>query len=745
MEESIKEYEVVAIPSSIRMTSFAEAMLGSPFSIYYNSKTLKTILFAVPSAVSRACSAMPGLELQESNERIWFAKPVYIVGYPIDKKQDADAENTPPLFADIYSMLNSSESAVAIFSFAANKEYIKRFKSRLEDSLSVYETHTTKSEGGKSATSMLTKSSHSDVYYNSEERKVFLSMLAMLDESALVNWNAYNTFIVCDEDSDAMQYLKSKILFIEYKKIKPGYILDIFSELRKYDSLPLNISKLSELIFFGGRAYKEITLHAQEPLQNGIGVEMGSFLRESVMITESKINLNINVINLGIIISGLPGSGKTYAAMSLTSQVHEISENNTKIIVISPTAEWAVFAENENIPVIKLYDKTPQINFFGCYSNIKIEKFYENLAMLLASSSNSGPYKNSMEKCLLSAFHKAYASERCPDPTDIYYAIEDAVISQHGKRTNTGIRYTKHGENVMSALENLRLMLSRPEFSYKNGINFKEMTSQGVVFDLSNVSNSMKPFFYSLILNQVYSLADEVDELGDKDLRMLICLEEAQSIFGQDETSGATLDLKQRMQDFRKKGIGIMLLAHNVTDIYSSIRRLCQIKMYFRQSSDMSKYAVSDLGFDEEIADKAVTKLKMLNQRVCALSYMSEFNGLKKAVNPIFIHTSDYDMHKKQLMEIKTDQCISSDSKEYMQMHLNIINNLKEPVSNANMEISYLGETLWKGDTGQNGKSIINNILKGKRYDIIIKSADSSKKTKFKISIIAEEYLTINI
>ncbi|EQD45973.1 hypothetical protein B2A_09061, partial [mine drainage metagenome] len=201
--------------------------------------------------------------------------------------------------------------------------------------------------------------------------------------------------------------------------------------------------------------------------------------------------------------------------------------------------------------------------------------------------SNAGPYRNSIEKVLLSAFNKSYKDTKDPDPNTVYSNIELAVIEQHAKVTNTSIKYTKHGENIKAALQNLRLIISRPEFAYNNGIDFRSIIERGAVFDLSNVSNNMKPFFYALILNQIYGFAESFDIYGDSKLRMLICLEEAQVVFSNDAESAANQDLENRVQNFRKKGIGLFLITHNATDISPRIRRLLQFKMYFRQSADV--------------------------------------------------------------------------------------------------------------------------------------------------------------
>ena len=222
------------------------------------------------------------------------------------------------------------------------------------------------------------------------------------------------------------------------------------------------------------------------------------------------------------------GTGKTLCTMNIISQI----KKKSKVVIISPTEEWSCFGDQNNMEVVRLYEDKVQINFFKCDSLINIERFYENLAILIASASNAGPYKNSLEKCLIAAFSSIYNKTRTPDPVEVYLEIENEIVRRHAVSNNSGIRYTKHGENIMAALEDLRLMLLKREFAYEKGINFRELIERGVVFDLSSISNKMKPFFYALILWQIYSLADEFNTNGDNELRMLICLEEAQLVFG---------------------------------------------------------------------------------------------------------------------------------------------------------------------------------------------------------------------
>ena len=189
-----------------------------------------------------------------------------------------------------------------------------------------------------------------------------------------------------------------------------------------------------------------------------------------------------------------------------------MDSNRIPAVIISPTGEWEAFGESMGFHVLRLYDSKVTFNLFKCDSEINIERFYENLAMLLAAASDAGPYTGPLEKCLLAAFRRIYSRTRAPDPVNVYDAIEEAVIEQHAKRSNVGIKYTKHGENIKASLENLRQMLNRPEFAYEEGVDFEKIIERGAVFDLSLVSNKLKIFFYALLLNQAYSMADSLDE-----------------------------------------------------------------------------------------------------------------------------------------------------------------------------------------------------------------------------------------
>ncbi|EQD34571.1 hypothetical protein B1B_17138, partial [mine drainage metagenome] len=157
----------------------------------------------------------------------------------------------------------------------------------------------------------------------------------------------------------------------------------------------------------------------------------------------------------------------TREAMSIIDSICGVHKppGKPKIAVLSSTSEWDSFAISHNFHMVRLYSDRIPINFFACGRQSDKVKFYEDLSVLLSAASKSGPYRNPMEKCLLNAFKRSYRDNHAPDPLDVYNDIEDSIIRLHGKRTNVGVKYTKHGENIKSALENLRTILSRDEFS----------------------------------------------------------------------------------------------------------------------------------------------------------------------------------------------------------------------------------------------------------------------------------------
>jgi len=189
-------------------------------------------------------------------------------------------------------------------------------------------------------------------------------------------------------------------------------------------------------------------------------------------------------------------------------------------------------------------------------------------------------------------------------------------------------------------------------------------------------------------------------------------LEEAQLAFG-DELSAPTLDLRERIQDFRKKGIGLILITHNVTDINPAIRRLCQNKFYFRQSSDIVKLALSDLGFGEE----ASNRLRYLERGICALSYVYA-NGKERLLEgPVFVKVNEFNLPEYKIKDHFTRRFYTS-----------VKLNLGSEYNDKLVELYYLGEKISSAIV-VNGEVTFDNLIMGKKYKLLI-PAEHKKDTK---------------
>jgi hypothetical protein len=351
---------------------------------------------------------------------------------------------------------------------------------------------------------------------------------------------------------------------------------------------------------------------------------------------------------------------------------------------------------------------------------------------------------------MLNAFRKIYAKENEPDPVTVYEEIENSIIELHAKRTNTGVKYTKHGENIRSALENLRSILCRPEFSAKSGIKIEDLIQSGVVYDISSASGTTRAYLYALLLNQVYAITSSLDARGDGELRLLICLEEAQTMFS-DKDSAAVLDIKQRIQDFRRQGVGLMILTHNVNDIDSGVRRLCQLKLYLKQASDVAAIASKDLVFTYANEEDVTLKLKLLDSRVGAFSYVTKSGTEKMMQDTIFIKTKEYNNENYRTYENPLNFLIKG-SELTLPKELDVTLRINVNANDAlackcaslmhSIQFRYLGEIISEHIIEMN-KDIVQTLLEGKNYKIQI--LDRKRKILNESNITAKDKIIINV
>jgi hypothetical protein len=496
---------------------------------------------------------------------------------------------------------------------------------------------------------------------------------------------------------------------------------DLMQQLKKRDAILLGGRHMSSFVSFPwvSRLNYVVDTFCAADRQTG-ALKLGTYARSGVLDTKEEITTQWSSLNLGTIVSGLPGSGKTREVMSIIDQAIK-QECGAKVAIISPTDEWDSFAAEHKMHLIRLGRDDVPINFFSSPDCKNAEKFYEDLAILISAASNSGPYQNPMEKCLLNAFKRAsMANDR--NPTAIYDQIEESIIRFHGRVTKAGVKYTKHGENIKAALENLRLILSNQQYSVTRGVSFADLIKGGAVFSLSGVSNNAKPYFYALLLNQMYSIADAFDSLGDNELRLLMCVEEAQTIFGAEKDSAATNDLIERIQDFRKRGVGLVLITHSITDISSDIRRMCQNKVYLKQAPDIAAIAAKDLVFTYAEQDVVVSKLKHLNSRIGAVSFVTKYGDEKLSGDSVFMKTLDYLPKINSVKGSYEIEKLKVKSESEIKMLVNIEDRRKESARKvAELTLFFIGEKACSNPIIDNSCTI-TSILSGRQYTITLVS-----------------------
>ncbi|MGC8496003.1 MAG: hypothetical protein ACP5MX_02240 [Candidatus Micrarchaeia archaeon] len=631
-------YELEEMPRGVfNKRALFTAFSGSCFFLEYRIENRKTYLCAQEGSAEKVSileGLSGGIKFTRINDLRAHAGSVKILSCYADMSKSEK-------FSDFFSLpIHSGFISIAFMPLSLAE--ISRAKSFIEHQLSSKKIRESSQEHFFAGRALSTVQKEN--FIGSEEQALLANSLNALNSAMLSGESIYKFFIIIPADNEIIEdYLKSSVLVLFERKFNFFDYSKCLSLLH-LNSLPFPSSVLSQFVGFYG-ASRTMYPIATPSVKSSEGINIGYYLSNGIGETGMPVKVDPSSLNLGFIITGLPGSGKTREAMSIIDQLL-LAGKRPKIAVISPTDEWSKFGQSRNMNVIRLYKDNVPINFFRKPSCISKEKFYENLATVLASSLAAGPYENPAEKCMLNAFKRIYAEEHNPDPIEVYNQIENSIANLHAKKTATGTKYTKHGENIKSALENLRIILSRPEYASANGINIEDLLEKGIIFDISSASSSTRPYLYALLLNMLYGVASCFDTNGDSEIRLVICLEEAQIIFN-NGAGGAVEDLGSKIQDFRKQGVGLLLLAHNVTDIDSNIRRLCQLKLYMKQAADIAPIAMRDLILPGAGEDVAITKLKVLESMTGAFNGISK-NGSKKAQNEtVFIRTNYCEIPKE--------------------------------------------------------------------------------------------------
>ena len=205
---------------------------------------------------------------------------------------------------------------------------------------------------------------------------------------------------------------------------------------------------------------------------------------------------------------------------------------------------------------------------------------------------------------------------------------------------------------------------------------------------------------------------------------------------GGDEVSTAAADLKSRIQDFRKKGIGLLMITHSITEITIDIRRLFQIKMYFRQSPDSAKTGINDLTFMEEERESVYSKLKILDNKTCILNYVNKTINGTELYEPIFIRVPEYNLNSSERPSKLNEQ------KEQRSDTIILLGN-KEPGKPLKITIKYVGREIYHTELTNENKIVVEDLLPDKKYELIV-NKERKKDTK-RFTIVGGQLNTIII
>ncbi len=696
---------ISSIPSSFNPKVILDGMISNEFILIHDFLNMKTLLKCDSiDSFNNISSLAPGLEfkhedlIKNKNKRyVITPTPIGVDSYTISKA---------------YEIFSNKDVVIYLHFIPVKPSEVLQLMKNIEKHLSGEATRFTKSfsntffaeRGG---------STQADLYYNSDERKLLIGMLDILNNIALRNFSAYSLIIEVDSTDlklveNIAQYFRSQF------NIKYGGFRNNDNEVRKdyINTVPFDGEHILPFLAISPKTTQVETLKCLPIPASSGDILAGEVLHDGIVLSLDKLLLEKRIFNLGTVITGLPGAGKSRMMMAIIRHLIE-QDKDIRVIVIAPTKEWGNFAQDNSFEYLDFSNPQNKINLFSCNSDNRI-KFAQDMAVLLANASGAGPYTRSLEKCLLGALTKTYSYSSDPNPTSMYSYILDEIKTQHAQKTAISTKYTKHGENILSSLEGLRLILSNPSYCFNNVRKISDYLNSNIVFDVSEISNNMKEFFYASILNQIYSIIEGLDEFGNEKLRILLVLEEAQIALGKEEGNAVVEDMKERIQDFRKKGVGLVLITHNVIELPASIRRLCQTKFYFRQAADISKHAVTDLGFKSESIIDATRKMLTLGQGVCAVTYANDENGSINIRGPIFLKTEKFDLPNNAITRKNVV------THEYNTMFLKVTNSSNEPIKNKKIEVRYLDKPIFSGCTDEQGEVKIEFVIIGKEYEVIV-------------------------
>ncbi|MEM3555874.1 MAG: hypothetical protein QXF56_04120 [Candidatus Micrarchaeia archaeon] len=639
---------------------FIKKLKGLAFSILYDFRRMRMLLVTLDfpeGLVESLVASIPGLEFKKI-EGVFFKevrnsfrydgipfKQTATVQEPFALHRDESRRSSRNLLADLPMAFRESDCYLLISFIPESIDVLNHVRRQWEEELSrispVRREGVSQEHGGVQRSQFSEKVN----YEETDVAMVAAELLAMCNNALLHSDAVYSVSVVgWGERAELLkQHLRGKYWGVSER-------VRISEELKK--CIPIEGGEImsgeyaSLFIHFPPEfAKEEVAVEVEEIprelLSKGRGrVEVGRELLKGVRrhraVYLDKVSYNTNVL-----IVGQQRMGKTTLAKRIVK--HAACEG-AGVIVFSPSSEWSSVAKaRKKMLVIKLAENIP-FNLVRCPPGVRKEQFYQNLALLLANAMGAGPYTNPIRNVMLNSFTSLYARKKEPGIVDVYDGIHSSVIEFY---SHEGKTFGKFGQNIRASLENLRQLMLKEQFRVKDGVRIEDCVRDGAVFDLSGCSELERALLYAFILAQVYSyVLSNFDEKGDRELRLLIVLEEAHMVFRKQGKEGvsleatATADLERKLGMFSKRGVGMVLITHFADQLSDIVRRHAQTHFYFKQDVDSLESALKDLKFnpvEEELWRNASKKLLSLPTGVAACRAVHIEGSRRVEVGPFFI------------------------------------------------------------------------------------------------------------
>jgi len=665
--DDVNMFKLGAVPSTeFDVSLITRKLRGIMFSLLYDFKNMEILIITAEihrKTIESILNTIIGLDFIHIGvprhlalKDFWSctafpAKGQFIIDDPYAtrtrEREDSISMKPPPL-EDLFSSLSGYDAKLLITFHPTTEEEVIKEIERCEKTISSSEM------GIRSGVSLdipafmipkMTSESKNRRLYKDTVRAAYTSeRLTMLNKSLVTGDSVFRVVAVgFGEDKEIIKqqfYTKFPVYQLSLKQNEIDYL--------NY-GLPINKGELisgeyaGRLILFTSEMAPENIVVDIPPLQQVFkeGVFLGNEMLKGVNTTERKIRFHKSAFNVHSEISGMQGMGKTTLATMIANYA---LEEKVGTIVLTPDNEWSRLGREKKDIIIVPFRKNPPINLVERPRDVPADIFYQNLSILLSSSAGAGPYTRPLRSVLLSAFTKLYKENPNPSLEEVYIAIDDAIEEMFGLvNWKTGEKtFDKYGQNLKSSLEAFRQILLKENYRVREGVRMDDCIKRGAVFDLSGVSDLIRPLIYAFLLSQIFSrVMVRFDEKGDMDPRLLIIVEEAHLVFREDRhyregAEEATRELESRLGQLRKRGVGIMLITHFINQLAEGIRRHTQSRFVFKQDSIGAEDAVKDLAFDpsRDHQELAMTKLLKLKKFECASLLVNED---REVVGPFFM------------------------------------------------------------------------------------------------------------